>query len=76
MLRKVFSLLLLSILVPALVFASGRGKIGGKVMDAGTRKALADARVVVTGTSMAAVTDTALNRVRTSSRPPVSVTRP
>lgn len=53
--RKLFLLLLISALLPALVFASG--KIRGKVTDAGTGEALVGANVVIIGTSMGAATN-------------------
>jgi hypothetical protein len=54
--RKLFFLLLIAALVPALMFASG--KIRGKVSDAGTGEPLVGANVVVVGTSMGAATNT------------------
>jgi hypothetical protein len=54
--RKLFFLLLIVALVPALMFASG--KIRGKVSDAGTGEPLVGANVVVVGTSMGAATNT------------------
>jgi outer membrane receptor protein involved in Fe transport len=54
--RKLFLLLVMSALLPALMLASG--KIRGKVTDAGTGEALVGANVVVTGTSMGAATNT------------------
>lgn len=54
--RKLFFLLLTAVLLPALMFASG--KIRGKVTDAGTGEPLVGANVVVVGTSMGAATNT------------------
>ncbi|MEW6510016.1 MAG: TonB-dependent receptor [Bacteroidota bacterium] len=54
--RKLFCLLLISALLPALTFAAG--KIRGKVTDAGTGEPLVGANVVVVGTSMGAATNT------------------
>ncbi|HXX62233.1 MAG TPA: TonB-dependent receptor, partial [Bacteroidota bacterium] len=54
--RKLVVLLLISALVPSLVFASG--KIKGKVADAGTGEPLVGANVLIQGTSMGAATNT------------------
>jgi outer membrane receptor protein involved in Fe transport len=56
--RKLFYLLFLTALVPGLLFSAGKGKISGKVVDAGTGEALVGANVVVAGTSMGAATNT------------------
>jgi outer membrane receptor protein involved in Fe transport len=56
--RKLFYLLFLTALVPGLLFSAGKGKISGKVVDAGTGEALVGANVVVVGTSMGAATNT------------------
>ena len=56
--RKLFYLLFLTVLVPGLLFSQARGKISGKVVDAGTGEALVGANVVVVGTSMGAATNT------------------
>jgi len=53
--HKVFFLLVVSCLVPALTF--GAGKISGKVTDAGTGEALVGANVIVVGTTSGAVTN-------------------
>lgn len=55
--RKLFVVLVLTALVPALLFASG--KIRGKVTDAGTGEPLVGANVVVLGTSTGAATNVA-----------------
>ncbi|HUI66446.1 MAG TPA: carboxypeptidase-like regulatory domain-containing protein [Bacteroidota bacterium] len=54
--RKLLVLLLISVLGPSLMFASG--KIKGKVTDAGTGEPLVGANVFVLGTSMGAATNT------------------
>ena len=53
--RKLLFLLLITALVPGLMFASG--KIRGKVVDAGSGEPLVGANVVVVGTSMGAATN-------------------
>lgn len=53
--RKLLFLLLITALVPGLMFASG--KIKGKVVDAGSGEPLVGANVVVVGTSMGAATN-------------------
>ncbi len=55
--RKLFFVLVVAVLVPAVLFASG--KIRGKVADAGTGEPLVGANVVVVGTSMGAATNVA-----------------
>ncbi len=55
--RKLFFVLVMAVLVPAVLFASG--KIRGKVADAGTSEPLVGANVVVVGTSMGAATNVA-----------------
>jgi hypothetical protein len=55
--RKLFFVLVLAVLVPAVLFASG--KIRGKVTDAGTGEPLVGANVVVVGSSMGAATNVA-----------------
>ena len=54
--RKVFSLVVISVLLPVLMY--GSGKIRGKVTDAGTGEPLVGANVLVVGTSMGAATNT------------------
>ena len=56
--RKLFVVLVLTALIPAVLLASG-GKIRGKVADAGTGEPLVGANVVVVGTSMGAATNVA-----------------
>ena len=53
--RKLFVVLLLAVLLPALLLAAG--KIRGKVSDAGTGEVLVGANVVIVGTSMGAATN-------------------
>jgi outer membrane receptor protein involved in Fe transport len=53
--RKLFLALFVAVLVPTLVFASG--KFHGKVSDAGTGEPLVGANVVVVGTQMGAATN-------------------
>jgi hypothetical protein len=53
--RKLFVVLVLTVLMPAVLFAAG--KIRGKVTDAGTGEPLVGANVVVVGTSMGAATN-------------------
>jgi outer membrane receptor protein involved in Fe transport len=53
--RKLLFLLLITALVPGLMFASG--KIKGKVVDAGSGEPLVGANVVVVGTSMGAASN-------------------
>jgi outer membrane receptor protein involved in Fe transport len=53
--RKLLFLLLITALVPGLMFASG--KIKGKVVDAGSGEPLVGANVVIVGTSMGAATN-------------------
>ena len=53
--RKLLFLLLITALVPGLMFASG--KIKGKVVDAGSGEPLVGANVVVVGSSMGAATN-------------------
>ncbi len=53
--RKLLFLLLITALVPCLMFASG--KIKGKVVDAGSGEPLVGANVLVVGTSMGAATN-------------------
>src|SRR5512136_2689907 len=53
--RKLFLVLLLAVLLPALLLAAG--KIRGKVSDAGTGEVLVGANVVIVGTSMGAATN-------------------
>jgi hypothetical protein len=53
--RKLFFVLVLTVLIPAVLFAAG--KIRGKVTDAGTGEPLVGANVVVVGTSMGAATN-------------------
>ncbi len=55
--RKLFFVFVFTVLVPAVLFASG--KIRGKVTDAGTGEPLVGANVVVLGTSMGAATNVA-----------------
>src|SRR5512139_1376968 len=55
--RKLFFVLVLTVLLPAVLFAAG--KISGKVTDAGTGEPLVGANVVVVGTSMGAATNVA-----------------
>jgi outer membrane receptor protein involved in Fe transport len=55
--RRLFILLLVTCLLPALLLAAN-GKIKGKVTDAGTGEPLVGANVVVFGTSMGAATNT------------------
>lgn len=55
--RKLFFVLVLTALVPVVLFASG--KLRGKVTDAGTGESLVGANVVVVGTSMGAATNVA-----------------
>src|SRR5512139_2146257 len=55
--RKLFFVLVLTALVPALLFASG--KIRGKVTDAGTGEPLVGANVIVIGTPTGAATNVA-----------------
>jgi len=54
--RKLFVVLALTALIPAVLFASG-GKIRGKATDAGTGEPLVGANVVIVGTSMGAATN-------------------
>ena len=53
--RKLLFLLLITALVPGLMFASG--KIKGKVVDASSGEPLVGANVIVVGTSMGAATN-------------------
>jgi outer membrane receptor protein involved in Fe transport len=55
--RKLLFVLLVTAMLPALLYALP-GKIKGKVVDAGTGEALVGANVVVVGTSMGAATNT------------------
>jgi outer membrane receptor protein involved in Fe transport len=55
--RKLLFVLLVTAMLPALLYAAP-GKIKGKVVDAGTGEALVGANVVVVGTSMGAATNT------------------
>jgi outer membrane receptor protein involved in Fe transport len=55
--RKLFFVLVLTVLIPAVLFAAG--KIRGKVTDAGTGEPLVGANVVIMGTTMGAATNVA-----------------
>jgi outer membrane receptor protein involved in Fe transport len=55
--RKLLFILLLTLLIPGLILAVGRGKINGKVVDRETGEPLIGASVVIVGTTMGATTD-------------------
>ena len=55
--RKIFYLLLILSLVPALLMASTKGRIKGTVVDLQTGEALIGANVIVVGTSVGAASD-------------------
>jgi outer membrane receptor protein involved in Fe transport len=55
--RKLLFILLLTLLIPGLILAVGRGKITGKVVDRETGEPLIGASVVIVGTTLGATTD-------------------